>query len=150
MANPVAELLKEIVIYEHRGSIYKIAELAGLAHTSARDHLNGRTNPSVEVIKAAWLVTRDPRLKKLLEPDGYELVPVRPARPTAETFESGLVDLSIIGGDIASYWRQAIEDGIIDPEESRILEITIDRLTRAAAELKALKDQKAAARVTQA
>ena len=73
--NPIAELLKEILVSTHRGSMDKVVERTGLAYRTVADQTDGRINPSVEVIKASWLVTGDPWLKLLLEPKGWELVP---------------------------------------------------------------------------
>ena len=136
MANPQAELLKEILVYDTRGLGVLVAEKAGLAYRTVMDNTDLRANPNVEVIKAAWLVSGDPRLKKLLEPEGYELMPKAcDVRPT-KSVEGEATDVSIAKARLLEAYRNASADGDIDRKESIDIERFMDQLDREHEEFK--------------
>ena len=77
----VSELLHEILVNGSTDLTRHVANMAGVSRSSVEKQCYANVNPSVAVIKAAWLVTKDPRLKKLLEPinpetgESWELTP---------------------------------------------------------------------------
>jgi len=115
--NSITELLKEILVSTHRGSAYEVAEIAGLAYRTVIDQTDGRINPSVEVIKASWLVTKDPRLKRLLEPEGWELArKAEMVQPTRDA-EGETTDVILAASTLIESIRKAKEDGRLTKEE---------------------------------
>ena len=112
-----SELLREILVYDNRGSAYAVAEKAGLAYRTVMDQTDGKVNASVQVIKAAWLVTKDPRLKVILEPEGWELVPKASVLAPTKPIEAEATDVVIEVTSFIAEHRIAIEDGRIDRKE---------------------------------
>lgn len=140
MGNPLCELLREVVIETHRGVIRAVAMRAGLAERTVYDHCtDGRVNASVEVIRAAFEVTQDPRLKKILTPDGWELVPAQPAIPPTRDFEREMGDVEMAVSDLRRQVRQALDnDGHIDGHELVAIQCRCGEIRKQADEVEAL------------
>lgn len=139
--NPTAALLKRIVMYDGVCSVKEVARIAGLAESTVYDNLSGRNNPSLEVVRAAFLASRDPRLKRLLEPEGWELSEVsRPKAPT-EDWEKETGDVYIALSALHSEVREAMESGNMKPNAlARILK-GVDEVSRQVAELRSLAEE---------
>ncbi len=153
MRNPVCELLYEVLIATHRGAVKEVARVAGLAERTVYDHCtDGRLNPSVEVIKAAWVVTRDPRLRKLLEPEGWRLVPEPEAAPRLKDPEAEITDINLAAADAIKALRAALDPqgpggARITRQETTALHRHLDLIERELAEarqaVKRMEDEKA-------
>jgi hypothetical protein len=119
MRNPIVELLYEVLIQTHRGSVKGVAQRARLAERTVYDQCtDGRLNPSVEVIRAAFEETGDPRLKALLEPKGWHLVPRQPAQAPTQDWERELGDVHLAAAALQHEVRQGLEgDNRLDRHE---------------------------------
>jgi hypothetical protein len=114
----VSELLKEILVYEHRGAAYEVAKVAGMAYRTVMDYTDGKCNPPVKVISAAFLVTRDVRLKHLLEPDGWELVRKKGTVESDKPVEAEAMDVVVCVGDFVEDYRRKMDDGRLETHEA--------------------------------
>lgn len=129
MGNPITELLYEILIQTNRGSLDEAAKEAGYAYRTANEYCNDhRKTPPVEFLKAAWLVTEDPRLKRLLEPEGYELTPKAAARAHTGNWEREIGDINIAAANLLSIVREALTDDEIDRKEKIKIRRAVDMI----------------------
>jgi len=73
----IAQELKIALLYKdgNDGAVKRIAERLGLSLRTIYDYLDGKIKPNLRFIKTAVEVTGDPDIKRLLEPEGWELVP---------------------------------------------------------------------------
>ncbi len=139
----VNKLLYEILISTHRGSIYEVAELSGYAYSSLHDfcsYLN--KNVPTKVIKAAFLVTKDPRLKSELEPQGYELVLKKEGLNYSDDFHKEISDVNIKLSDLLKTFREALKDDRITKDEKIKLKTEWEEVSKELAEVGALIDSK--------
>jgi hypothetical protein len=113
-----SELLSEILKYEHRGSVKAVAQAAVCAESTIYSNMDGKANPSVWVIKAAFEVTGDPRLKKLLEPDGWELVRKKGTVESDKPVEAEAMDVVVCVGDFVEDYRRKMDDGRLETHEA--------------------------------
>lgn len=74
MSDGVARLLKEILVTQNRGGCNQIADDLGCSYDEVWEATHERANPSVRIVAATYARFPDLRLKRLLEPAGYELV----------------------------------------------------------------------------
>jgi hypothetical protein len=128
--NPLSELLKEILVSTYRGAADQVAQRAGLAYRTVLDQTDGRINPSIEVIKAAWLVTSDPRLKLLLEPTGWELVQRAEAIHPVRDTEGETVDVVLAASRLIELIREAQADRKLTKAERIALLRSVQGLKR--------------------
>jgi len=133
------DLLYEIFHYQHRGCVERVAEVAGLARRTVDEYAtdNRKTVP-VNVIKASWLVTEDPRLKRLLEPEGWTLVPKDEALAPTSDWEKEIGDVYMAVTGILDEVRKAIEDGKIDRNEEVGIRARINAAKLQLAELESM------------
>ena len=132
------ELLKEVLVLEGDGTrVKKVANLAGFAKDTVYAQTDGRANPNIHVIKAAWLVTKDPRLQRLLEPQGWRLVPDHPFESPTGTLVEEIGDVHDAATDLRRSAKEALADGNIDQEEARNLEYLINNAELELAEVRA-------------
>ena len=119
----VSELLHEILVNGSTDLTRGVANMAGVSRSSVEKQCYANVNPSVAVIKAAWLVTKDPRLKKLLEPinpetgEAWELTPKINGKIPLKPIESEGVDVFISLSLFLDDLRLSLEDGEISNNE---------------------------------
>lgn len=136
--NSVARILKQVLVYENSGGLEKVAEHLNETYDYVWSQTAGRVNPAVHVIKGAYEVTGDPKLKRLLTPTGYELLPVTyKDRPTGH-YEAEIGDLDIAVASIRKAFRKALEDDRITPKEADRLQKLIDALRVEIADVEAI------------
>lgn len=112
------DLFYEILICQHRGAIEKVANLVGCAYSTVHEYCGDRRKtPPVWLYKAAFLVTGDPRLKRRLEPEGYELVPKRCGLPADKPVEAEMTDVVLAMGRAIEAFRLASADQKITKDE---------------------------------
>lgn len=145
MRNPIVELLYEVLIQTHRGSVKGVARRARLAERTVYDQCtDGRLNPSVDVIRAAFEETSDPRLKELLEPKGWMLVPSHPVQVPTRDFERELGDIHLAAAALHGEVRQGLEgDNRLDRHELVAVKRRLAELRRQVDELETLADGQA-------
>ncbi len=137
MRNPICELLYEVLVATHRGAVKEVARVAGLAERTVYDHCtDGRLNPSLEVIKAAWVVTQDPRLRRLLEPRGWRLVPDQAQVRPDKDVEGEAVDVSLSAGDLIRTARELLADGHLSAEDELAFQVRLQAAEKELAELR--------------
>ena len=133
------DLLYEVLEMQNRGSLEKAADLAEIAYSTANKYCaDSRTTPPLHFIKAAWLVTKDPRLKRRLEPEGFELVPKKESLMPSQDWEREIGDVHIALSGLHAEVRDALEDGRIDRHEANGLLKTVGRVRVELAELEAM------------
>ncbi len=115
--NASVALLRKVVMYGDDCNVKDVAEKSGLAESTVYDNLNGRNNPSIEVVKGAYLASRDPRLKLLLEPHGFELIEKGKLdiAPT-DNWEKETGDVYIALSVLHSNVRKTLTKGKVDQE----------------------------------
>jgi hypothetical protein len=119
----MADLLDEILTNwdQKKRTVHQVAMRACLSERAIYDMCSGRTNTSVEVVKAAFLVTRDPRLRKRLEPEGWRLTPCKLAEPATCNPETEAGDCVIEAAQLLERARQAASDQRISrPEDAEL------------------------------
>ncbi len=119
----MADLLDEILTNwdQKKRTVHRVAMRACLSERAIYDMCSGRTNTSVEVVKAAFLVTQDPRLRKRLEPEGYRLTPCGLAQPGSCSPETEAGDCVIEAARLLERARQAASDQRISrPEDAEL------------------------------
>ena len=119
--NRLPRLLKEILVYRNPGAIEKVADSLGETYDYIWSQTHGRVNPHIKVLRAAFLATKDPRLKRELEPDGFELVRERTAK-ALKAPEAESTDIVLQVSNLIDQLRKALSDGTITPQESDGLE----------------------------
>lgn len=140
--NRTAELLREIMFSDNYGVAGRIAERANLAYQTVHSQTDGRSTPSVELVRAAFLETLDPRIKRILEPQGYELVPrAQGLTPTGSLVEE-IGDIHDATADLRRQAKAAAEDGRLDREETNALLRLAGQVEMELAEVKAVITQK--------
>ena len=119
MRNPEVELLYEVLIQRHRGSIKQVARVMRVAERTVYDYCtDGRLNPPAAVFRAGFQVTGDPDLKAVLEPEGWELQPRSLAQPATRDFEREIGDVGLALSGVLQEVRGALgNDGVIDKNE---------------------------------
>ena len=118
--NPHAELLKSILMSDdayERGITKRVAEEACTALSTVYTACDGRNNPSVEIIRAAFVVTNDPRLKGILEPRGWELVRCRDAVCPQHDVEGEAIDVTSAVCKLVEDNRHALAHGRLGRKE---------------------------------
>lgn len=148
MDNRVPRLLKQILVYQYPGAIEKVADYLGDTYDYVWSQTHGRVNPHIKVLRAAYIVTGDPRLKRELEPEGYELVSARDAKAQRDA-ESEATDIMLHTSRMIEKLRDSLVDGVITTDEAEELEksfcdiekelVEARAAIRAAAENKRLK-----------
>ena len=118
----ISRLLKEILVYKYPGAIEKVADCLGETYDHIWSQTHGRVNPKIEVVKAAFLVTGDPRLKRELEPGGYELVRERTAPEGLKNAEAELIDIVLASARVITRLRETASDGRIPADALNELE----------------------------
>ncbi|RJX35631.1 MAG: hypothetical protein C4525_02975 [Desulfarculus sp.] len=139
----IAELLNEILITHAQGEkvVHRVAVAAGVSERTIYDTTSGRLNASVEVIKAAFLVVQDPRLRKLLEPEGWRLAPADQVPPPASDLASETADVILAASDSLKEARRAMADGRVSRPEDAALRRALERVRRETDEVEALLDR---------
>ncbi len=139
----INNLLQEILISTHRGSIYKVAEMTGYAYRSIHDfcHIPNKNIPT-KIIKAAFLITKDPRLKLELEPQGYELVVKKENLKYSDDFHKEISDVNIKLSTLLLTFRDALKDEHITKQEKITLKKEWEEVSKELAEVGALIDSK--------
>lgn len=132
-----SKLLQEILIYDHRGAVKAVAEKAVCAESTVYSNMDGKANPSVWVLKAAFLVTEDPRLKALFEPEGWELVRKAGTVRAEKSVEGEALDVVAAVGRFVETYRTAMADRMLTIKEMAELLKHIDKVELELAELKA-------------
>ena len=143
MADGVAGILKEVLVIEMRGEgVALVAEEANLSYDDVYAQTHERVNPSVHVIRAAFLVVEKHRpellhrIKRLLVPDGYELVPAPMGITPEKDVEPEVTDVLLAAGEVIQEWRSAYADGRITKPEAEALRGKLDNLEIQLAEAK--------------
>jgi|Deesub1362A_J573_1020465.scaffolds.fasta_scaffold01994_13 hypothetical protein len=104
--NPVTQLLNQIIIGNRL--VPKVADEACVSDSTVYASCDGRNNPNLEVVKATFVVTGDPRLRRLLEPRGWRLVPDEAqARPQRDA-EGELTDVVLAASEAIQQVREAV------------------------------------------
>lgn len=138
-------LLHEILIQEGDGTrIKQVAEVACVSTNTVYAWCDGRINPPLIAYKASFLVTGDPRLRRLLEPEGWVLCRARDrvGLEAGRSLIDEAADVFDATTDIRRAAQEALKDGHIDREEEVELERRIDaaqkELDEVSARLKAI------------
>ncbi len=136
------ELLYEILIQGDGEQLtQKVANEAGLAYRTVNEYCNDvRKTVPVQVIKAAYKVTKDPRLKKLLEPEGYELVLKQIIFPPTNDYNKEISDVNISLANLLQTIREADADGIITKKEKITIKKSFGDVLKEVNEVEALID----------
>ena len=114
-----ARLLKQCLMYDYDGNgIQAVAGLLNETYDYVWSQTHERINPHIKVLRAAYIITGDPRLKKELEPDGFELVPKRKATGEVKSMEGEAIDVIIHAAKIMEQIQAVIEDGKVTSEEA--------------------------------
>lgn len=136
--NNVARILKQVLVYEYPGALEKAAAHLNETYDYIWSQTAGRVNPAVHVIRGVYEVTGDPKLKRLLTPVGYELLPASSkARPTGH-FEAEIGDLDIAVAKLRTAFREVLKDNRITPKEANRLQKLIDTLRVEIADVEAI------------
>ena len=130
-----ARLLQEILVTGDRDLTKEVALVAGKSRAWVSEQYYKNINSSIHCIKAAWLVTGDPRLKKLLEPDGWELRKVVAAAST-KGVEQEALDLIVSVSEFVKTYRAAYADDRLTPQEKVALLTSVKDVEIELAELK--------------
>lgn len=117
----LSRLLNSVLVCENRGLIEEVADRMGESYNHVHKQVSGYVNIHVNTLKAAFLVTKDPRLKRELEPEGYELVQKRNAE-ALRCPESEATDIVLQSSNLIEKIRQALADGKITQSELLDLE----------------------------
>ncbi len=118
MSDGVARLLKEILIYRIDDGINKVAHILNETYDYVWSQTHERINPSIYVVKAAYEISKDPRLKRILEPKGMCLVPdSQLSTPTKET-EAEATDVILSVSDLIKTVRNSMADLKISKSEA--------------------------------
>lgn len=117
----ISRLLKDVLVYRNPGSIERVADYMGETYDHIWSQTHGRVNPKIQVVKAAYVITGDQRLKRELEPEGHELVPAREAEAIRDA-ESESTDIVIHASRLIERLRGAVHDGAITEVEAEGLE----------------------------
>ena len=131
-----ARLLQEILVTGDKDLTKEVALVAGKSRAWVSEQYYRNINVSVHAITAAFTVTQDPRLKRLLEPRGWELHKVIPVSSTKNTTREMLDVMSALGR-LAEKLEQAEADNEIEVSEALSLLGDIGRVEIELAELKA-------------
>lgn len=149
MSDGVAGILKEVLVIEMRGrGVALVAEEANLSYDDVYAQTHERVNPSVHVIRAAFLVAQAhcpeaaPRLRRLLEPEGWALAPKDESIRPQKNAESEVVDSIIAASALVETLRQTKGHGrrITRPMAGRIL-AALDSLMMECAEARTAVEQ---------
>ncbi|MCP4746226.1 MAG: hypothetical protein GY874_08810 [Desulfobacteraceae bacterium] len=118
-----SDLLYEILIDgEQKGLIKKTAEYAGVAYRTIHHYMHDKkVNTPVNIIKAAWLVNKDPRLEMILTPEGYRLIEKKENIKSVKDPISEATDVVIEASDLIKEIRLAVKDGQYSKSERRSL-----------------------------
>lgn len=143
--NDLSDILYDVLIGTHRGSVDQVAGMLGLHPRTVNDYCtDGRLNPPVTVFVAGFLATKDPRLEALITPAGYRLVPAGLACPPTRDFEREIGDVDMAASALRREVRQARDnDGIIDKRELVEIKNRCNELRRQVDEVEALADGEA-------
>jgi hypothetical protein len=136
MDNRIPRLLKEILVYRYPGAIEKVADHLGDTYDYVWSQTHGRVNPHIKVIRAAYIVTGDPRLKRELEPEGFELVPTREGE-ASKCAESEATDIMLQTSKLIEDLREVLEDGVITNDEADQLEKSFSAIEKELIEARA-------------
>ncbi len=128
MADGVARLLKEILVFRHRNGIEQVADQLNETYDYVWSQTHERTNPSVNTIKAAFLVTKDPRLKRILTPAGFKLSPDKMTDRPVSGYEHEIGDLDIAVSTLRMKFREAMKDNMISKNEAIDISILIENI----------------------
>lgn len=144
MSDGVAGILKEVLVIEMRGrGVALVAETANLSYDDVYAQTHERVNPSVHVIRAAYLVAlahcpeAAPRLRRLLEPEGWNLTPKDESINPQKDTESEIVDAIMAASAVIEVFREAKGAGRISKAIGDRLLALIAALERECAEAKA-------------
>ncbi len=139
----INNLLYEILVMNQKGAMYDVAELTGYAYRSVHDFCSVlNKNVPTKIIKAAYLVTKDPRLKRELEPEGYELSIKKEGLDYSEDFHKEISDVNIKLSSLLLTFRDALEDKKISKQEKITLKKQWEEVSKELAEVGALIDSK--------
>jgi len=130
-----SKLLNEILRIGARGLIEPVAIEAGVAYDTVYDQCRGNVNPSIQVIKAAYIITQDPRLKRMLEPTGYELTPKDQLYLPEKPVHDEAVDVILAVSQFIEAHREAFRDGRYSAQEKVDLVNILKRVKRESGEL---------------
>ncbi len=138
--NDLSEILYEVLINTHRGCVAEVAMEAGMAERTVYDYCqSNRANPPVTIFVAGYLVTKDPRLERLITPAGYKLIPADIACPATSDYERELGDVEMAVSGLRREVRQARDDdGVIDKRELVDIQRRCNEVREQLAEVEAL------------
>lgn len=105
--NPVTQLLNQIII--GRRLVPRVADEACVSDSTVYASCDGRNNPNLEVIKATFVVTGDPRLRRLLAPRGWRLVPDQAQVEPDKNAEGELTDVVVAVAETIQQVREAVD-----------------------------------------
>lgn len=119
----LSRLCHQLFTIEYPGAIQKIADMCSDTYEWVYQNINGRakSGPHVKILRAGYLVTGDARLKRELEPEGYELIPQRTA-DAQKCLESEATDVVLQASNLIEQIRTALKDGIVSKDEADDLE----------------------------
>lgn len=138
--NPVTQLLNQIIIGKRL--VPAVADEACVSDSTVYASCDGRNNPNLDVLKATFVVTGDPRLRRLLEPRGCRLVAdSEQVRPSKEA-EPELTDVILSSSVAIRRVREATDpDGPggrrVTREEAHDLDCCLAEMERELAEARA-------------
>lgn len=136
----VADELQQALLYEdgNEGVVKRVAEIMDLKKRTVYDYLYGRTKLSLDFIKAAVVATNGhPRIKRLLEPEGWVLVPECKCAPMKDV-EKELGDVYVSAASLHREVREALKDGVVSRREKANLVKGIDAVIREVSEIRSV------------
>ena len=127
----LSRLLKEVLIYDNgKGVCQAVADYSGETYDYIWSQTHGRVNPSLKTIKAAFVITKDPRLKKALEPEGFKLNPDQPGDSLLKHFEAEIGDLTVGTGLLLHASREALKDNNLSKQEENDIRRLIEAIKK--------------------
>ena len=125
--NSLVEILAEILLQD-RGSIKRVADAANCSYRAVHDACHNKSrNPSNEILKAAFVVTLDPRLKEIIEPAGYTLVHKGDTLPHSQNLEREVGDVVVQVSKLIPEARMVADSGL-DKETKIKIQKRIERV----------------------
>jgi AcrR family transcriptional regulator len=139
----IQHILYCIVIIEKKTTVQDIADRLNIDPRTIYDYLERKPIIPLTLIKTVFELTLDPRLRDVLQPAGYVLVPATESRPCSGDWEKEIGDISISLGSFHGAVRLALDpesDGgsTITKKEATPIRAELDRMEREIADTRAL------------
>ena len=139
----IQHILYCIVIIEKKTTVQDIADRLNIDPRTIYDYLERKPIVPLVLIKTVFELTLDPRLRDVLQPDGYVLVPSIEARHCSGDWEKEIGDIGIALGELHAQARDAVApDGHggtnITNQEHALLMAKHDEVERQLADVRSL------------